>query len=112
MALMQSLEQVLVLAFGARETVTIEYNRVDYSDRRMRTLTPDQYWGGPPPGPALDNAAGPGPGPVGRQRFALALSISSFEHDGLGRYGDPLNPEGDLAAMAQMEVRVRVRSLL
>jgi hypothetical protein len=31
--------------------------------------------------------------------FDVVLSISSFEHDGLGRYGDPLNPDGDLAAM-------------
>jgi len=29
----------------------------------------------------------------------VAISFSSFEHDGLGRYGDPLNPNGDLAAM-------------
>ena len=28
-----------------------------------------------------------------------AISFSSFEHDGLGRYGDPLNPNGDLEAM-------------
>ncbi len=27
------------------------------------------------------------------------FSISSFEHDGLGRYGDPLIPDGDLIAM-------------
>jgi len=29
----------------------------------------------------------------------VIFSISSFEHDGLGRYGDPLVPDGDLAAM-------------
>jgi len=29
----------------------------------------------------------------------VAISFSSFEHDGLGRYGDPLNPNGDLEAM-------------
>lgn len=29
----------------------------------------------------------------------IAISFSSFEHDGLGRYGDPLNPDGDLEAM-------------
>lgn len=29
----------------------------------------------------------------------IAISYSSFEHDGLGRYGDPLNPNGDLIAM-------------
>ena len=30
----------------------------------------------------------------------VALSISSFDHDGLGRYGDPLRPAGDLRAMS------------
>jgi hypothetical protein len=29
----------------------------------------------------------------------FAFSYSSFEHDGLGRYGDPLQPDGDLMAM-------------
>jgi hypothetical protein len=29
----------------------------------------------------------------------FAISYSSFEHDGLGRYGDPLTPYGDLRAM-------------
>jgi hypothetical protein len=29
----------------------------------------------------------------------IAISFSSFEHDGLGRYGDPLDPNGDLKAM-------------
>ncbi len=38
--------------------------------------------------------------------FDASFSISSFEHDGLGRYGDPIAPDGDLAAMAA------VRSLL
>lgn len=32
----------------------------------------------------------------------FAFSISSFEHDGLGRYGDPLDPEGDLRAMRDL----------
>jgi hypothetical protein len=35
--------------------------------------------------------------------FDAAISISSFEHDGLGRYGDPINPEGDLDAMNKMK---------
>jgi hypothetical protein len=30
-----------------------------------------------------------------------AISYSSFEHDGLGRYGDPLNPDGDIRAMEE-----------
>jgi hypothetical protein len=31
----------------------------------------------------------------------IAFSYSSFEHDGLGRYGDPLSPDGDLRAMQE-----------
>ena len=30
------------------------------------------------------------------------VTYSSLEHSGLGRYGDPLNPYGDLEAMAQI----------
>ena len=35
------------------------------------------------------------------QLFNVIISFSSTEHDGLGRYGDPINPNGDLAAMAE-----------
>ncbi|GHT01777.1 hypothetical protein AGMMS50276_30550 [Synergistales bacterium] len=33
-------------------------------------------------------------------RTDFAFSYSSFEHDGLGRYGDPINPFGDIKAMS------------
>ena len=32
-------------------------------------------------------------------KFDYAFSFSTFEHDGLGRYGDPLDPDGDIKAM-------------
>ena len=34
--------------------------------------------------------------------FDFGVSFSSLEHSGLGRYGDPINPFGDLEAMAQI----------
>ncbi len=34
--------------------------------------------------------------------FDTILCISSIEHDGLGRYGDPINPNADLQTMARM----------
>jgi len=34
--------------------------------------------------------------------FDVAVSASSFDHDGLGRYGDPLCPDGDLLAMDEV----------
>jgi hypothetical protein len=36
-----------------------------------------------------------------KDKWEVAFSISSFEHDGLGRYGDPLDPDGDLRAMRE-----------
>ncbi len=36
------------------------------------------------------------------RKYDVILSISSIEHFGLGRYGDPLNPQGDLEIMARL----------
>jgi hypothetical protein len=35
-------------------------------------------------------------------KYDCVVTYSSIEHSGLGRYGDPLNPEGDLEAMADI----------
>lgn len=34
------------------------------------------------------------------EKYDVIFSISSFEHDGLGRYGDPVDPTADFKAMA------------
>lgn len=39
--------------------------------------------------------------------FDVGISVSSFEHYGLGRYGDPLDPEGDFRAMGQAKKVIR-----
>jgi SAM-dependent methyltransferase len=44
--------------------------------------------------------------------FDVAWSISSFEHDGLGMYGDPLDPDGDLKAMQKMKRIVKPGGLM
>jgi hypothetical protein len=31
-------------------------------------------------------------------KYDIIISYSSIEHDGLGRYGDPINPNGDIDA--------------
>lgn len=72
--------EVLALAAGADTVHTVEYNNLTYSYPGLTQSTP------------RDLAI-----PVGG--FSVALSISSFDHDGLGRYGDPINPDGDIEAM-------------
>lgn len=40
------------------------------------------------------------------------MSISNFEHDGLGRYGDPIDPNGDMRAMSEMQALVKPNGFL
>jgi hypothetical protein len=40
------------------------------------------------------------------------VSISNFEHDGLGRYGDPIDPNGDMRAMSEMQALVKPNGFL
>lgn len=61
---------------------TIEYNRLETDDPRLTLVTVEEFKKNP-------------------RKFDLIISISSFEHDGLGRYGDPLDPDGDLRAMQE-----------
>jgi len=81
-----------MLIFGGKPT-TIEYNKIISEDKRLVTMTVQEY---------------------GQQtiKFDASFSISSFEHDGLGRYGDPLNPEGDLLAMKNMKSILKTNGIL
>ncbi len=94
-AVMGSVEPIYestVIHYGGRP-ITIEYNKIASEDARLTTLTVAEFERNP-------------------RQFDAAFSISSFEHDGLGRYGDPLNPDGDLAAMARMKNVVKANGLL
>ena len=34
------------------------------------------------------------------EKFDVACSFSTYEHSGLGRYGDPIDPNGDIKSMS------------
>ncbi len=78
--------------YGANPIFTIEYGKRTSDDPRFQFITPS--------GMEAMVAAGTW------EPFDTALSISSFEHDGLGRYGDPLNPSGDVATMDFVRTKV------
>lgn len=84
--------EAVVLAYGGRPT-TIEYNKIISHDARVVCVTNDEFDKNP-------------------RQFDAALAISSFEHDGLGRYGDPLDPDGDIKTMIKMKSVIRPRGLL
>ena len=44
--------------------------------------------------------------------FDAAFAISSLDHDGLGRYGDPINPTADVEAMQRLRCLLRDHGLL
>lgn len=82
----------ILLAYDSHPT-TIEYNQILNLDPRLEVLTVDQY----------EN---------NKKQFDAILSISSFEHDGLGRYGDPIHPDGDLIAMEKAKGMLKEGGLL
>lgn len=84
--------EAIVLAYGGRP-ITIEYNKLITDDSRLTLLTVEEYKANP-------------------IQCDMAFSISSFEHDGLGRYGDPLNPDGDLQAMQEMKTVIKPGGIL
>jgi hypothetical protein len=61
--------------------ITIDYNPILARCQRLKTFTSREWHQNP-------------------RQFDRILCVSSIEHSGLGRYGDPLDPDGDLKAMA------------
>ncbi|CAF0875240.1 unnamed protein product [Didymodactylos carnosus] len=80
--------EAILLEYGAKSVQTIEYATIVSHVSNLKTITPQKY---------IDSRSLP--------NFELYDSIwcySSLEHDGLGRYGDPLNPYGDMQTMVKL----------
>lgn len=69
----------LVLSMGAQSVTVVEYNHLTYEHPAITCILVKDL-------------------PLEKQ-FDVALSLSSFDHDGLGRYGDPINPNADVEAL-------------
>jgi SAM-dependent methyltransferase len=82
----------VVLAYGGHP-ITVEYNKIETDDPRLTLMTVEEYEKSP-------------------VQFDAILSISSIEHDGLGRYGDPIDPWGDIKAMQKMKQMLKPDGLL
>ena len=82
----------IILSYGGHP-ITIEYNKIINEDPRLEVMTVEEYWKKP-------------------QKFEIILCISSIEHDGLGRYGDPINPQGDLDSMWKIKEMLKPDGIL
>jgi len=78
--------ECLCLAFGAASIDVLEYNRVEYEHEQITTYKADEFWN-------TTRTA---------KTYDVILSISSQDHDGLGRYGDNISPDGDLITMKKL----------
>jgi hypothetical protein len=76
-----------VLAAGASSVVTLEYGTIESKHPNISSMTPNEarslYVRGE------------------LEPFDAVVTFSSVEHSGLGRYGDAMNPWGDLQAIAR-----------
>lgn len=85
--------EAILLNLGASSVTTIEYRKIVIENERVTTTTPyilaEQF---------LSGHGVP---------FDTVFSYSSLEHSGLGRYGDPITPYGDLEATAQVWCMVK-----
>lgn len=79
--------EACVLEAGAKEVVTLEYSQIKSEHPNVKTLVPHEFRIR-----FLNNTLG---------KFDAVVTFSSVEHSGLGRYGDALNPWGDIITIAR-----------
>jgi hypothetical protein len=79
--------EAIALSLGAAHVVTLEYSTIISMHPRLSAVTPSMFRK-----QFMDNTL---------QLFDVILTHSSIEHSGLGRYGDALNPWGDILAIAR-----------
>jgi len=91
--------EALLFHYGAKNITTLEYAVIHTSIPNHEAMLIEDFWKSPrrfDVGTFHCDISG-------LRLIVLALAYSNFEHDGLGRYGDPLDPNGDLMAMQEMK---------
>ena len=86
--------EAIALDAGASKVITLEYTRKEYEQKDMEWLHVNDY---------IDNS-------IKNDRieeYDNAATFSSLEHAGLGRFGDPLDPNGDIKAVKQVHCMIK-----
>jgi len=81
-----------VLAYGGIPHV-VEYIDVEYDGEQIKYYKPEE----------LSKL---------NFKFDFCISFSSYEHDGLGKYGDPIDPNGDLKSMKELKTVMKEDGIL
>lgn len=89
-------ESIVLALTGVSKVWVVDYQPIDMSDEdRVECILMDDLKSNRP-----------------EELFDIIISYSSIEHDGLGRYGDPVNPHGDMAAVAEFYTLLNPGGLL
>ncbi|CAF2211676.1 unnamed protein product [Rotaria magnacalcarata] len=91
--------EAALLEYNASSVTTIEYATIYSNTPRLYTIKPMDF-------------ARKQSNRKQRQLFDSVWSYSSIEHDGLGRYRDPLNPYGDFQTMIKITCILKPGGLL
>lgn len=75
--------EAILVNCGAKEITTVEYNVPLCNHNIIRSISYDEFC-------------------KSSKKYDAIVSYSSIEHSGLGRYGDSLNPRGDIETMEQI----------
>ena len=84
----------MLLELGAGSVTTLDYNKIESRVDNVKVIGPEELrrmWRSNSDDDERQQ----------KLNFDAVVSFSSIEHSGLGRYGDALNPWGDLIASAQ-----------
>jgi hypothetical protein len=90
--------EALGFRYGAARMITYEYMKIVTTHPRLTTITPSEA-----AAKFLGNTFEP---------VDFIFSYSSLEHDGLGRYGDPINAFGDFESIAKMHCMLKPNGIL
>lgn len=95
--------EAAAIYMNASMVTTVEYNNLTYEHDHIRTISGydfEWFYMLPREMPREAQHGGNSNSKSNNNHFFdVAISVSAFDHDGLGRYGDPLNPVGDIQAM-------------
>lgn len=91
--------EAIALDTGASFVTTLDYTRKRYETPSLEWIHVNDY---------LDDSINN----LVFENFENAVSFSSIEHSGLGRYGDPLSPYGDFEAVQQIHCMLKPGGLL
>lgn len=85
--------EIVCTAYNAKSVTTVDYNPPTCQHDKIRVISNREF---------VDDVA----------KYDCIFSYSSIEHDGLGRYGDPLDPDGDIKTLELLTTKLSPDGIL